>query len=136
MATITQINFKDNARNISTIREKEIIKGYKSVIIDGEKAGKELLDVRFYMSRSSRASNIYCIVWIKDDKTGEWFSGKGKAGGYGYDKRSASLADALENAGVIVKGLAGVGETAELETLRALSSYLTDKKFIIVDFWG
>ena len=136
MATITQINLKDGAKNISAIREKEIIKGYKSVIIDGEKAGKELIDVRFYMGRSSSASTVYCLVWIKDDKSGEWYSGKGKAGGYGYDKRSASLADALENAGVIVKGLAGVGETAELETLRALSSYLTDKKFFIVDFCG
>ena len=81
MATITQINLKDGAKNISAIREKEIIKGYKSIIIDGEKAGKELIDVRFYMSRSSHASTVYCIVWIKDDKTGNWYSGKVKREG-------------------------------------------------------
>ena len=136
MANITQINLKDSAKNISSIRDKEIIKGYKSIIIDGEKAGKELIDVRFYMSRSSRASTVYCIVWIKDVKTGNWYSGKGQAGGCGYDKQSASLADALDNAGVLVKGLAGVGETAELDALRALSAHLTDEKFFIVDFHG
>jgi len=62
------------------------------------------LDVRFYGS----GTTVYCCIWgsIK----GTHFNGSGKAGGYGYDKKSAAFASALISAGFNVDGLSCTGE--------------------------
>ena len=71
-----------------------------------------VIDCRFYGS----GSRVYCCVWLnfpatKKHPDGIHVSGGGYAGGYGYDKKSAALASALEQAGVKLPwSLSGTGE--------------------------
>jgi hypothetical protein len=82
-----------------------------------------VIDCRFYGS----GSRVYCCVWLnfpssKRHPDGIHVSGGGYAGGYGYDKKSAALASALEQAGVKLPwSLSGTGENerAMLETCAA-----------------
>ena len=50
----------------------------------------------------TKSGTAYCLFqfWVK----GKWVSSVGKAGGYGYDKASAALADAIQKTGVISTG--------------------------------
>jgi hypothetical protein len=71
-----------------------------------------VIDCRFYGS----GSRVYCCVWLnfpasKRYPDGLHVSGGGYAGGYGYDKKSAALAAALDQAGVKLPWpLSGTGE--------------------------
>lgn len=105
-----------NAKNLADDKEVTDIKTLVAI-----KNGKIFTPVvaRWYMGRSSRASVVYCSIWIntKDFHTG----GHGSAGGYGYHKVSAAFADALDSAGVVLYGspYAYVVETAKDLRLRA-----------------
>lgn len=57
------------------------------------------ITVRWYMGRSTSANREYCSIWVRCSD-GRSYSGHGWAGGYGYDKQSASLAEAIESAGI------------------------------------
>ena len=117
-------------------RKKEIIKGYKTIV---KKNGldRTIVDVRFYMGRSTNSSVVYCSVWVH----GFNFcgSGVGKAGGWGYHKGSAAMQSALDDAGIkLDKSIHGVGESAELE---AIESIMTDmghprENYIIAEFYA
>ena len=103
-ATFTAEN--SNARNRAN--EKEIVGGFKLIC---RKAEAEVVDVRFYMGRGSYASTVYCSIWVTlaaGKKPADWeywtVSGSGHAGGYGYDKRSSALEDAIERAGIELYG--------------------------------
>lgn len=91
---------------------KEIIRGLRIIETANHEARKggawSLIDCRLYMGRSSNASTIYCLLWISGNKSGQ---GMGSAGGCGYDKQSAAVADALQEAGVMGKDahFGGVG---------------------------
>jgi hypothetical protein len=92
--------------------------------------------VRWYMSRSGDgASPVYCSVWIHGK--GASMAGHGSAGGYGYCKRSAAMAEALKSAGVELYGdqygrdnsparnrqktcISGVGMMAVEEAIKAI----------------
>jgi hypothetical protein len=68
------------------------------------------------------ASTAYACVWLnlKDS----YAVGKGKAGGYGYDKESAAISEALESAGIkLAHSIQGVGEQAIKGALVALAEY-------------
>ena len=56
---------------------------------------------RWYRSARKDSQMIYCCLWVfgKDNSAVGYRSGSGSAGGYGYCKRSAAFADALQNAG-------------------------------------
>ena len=95
-----------NARNRAN--EKETVGGFKLVC---RKTEAEIVDVRFYMGRGSSASTVYCSIWVTlaaSKKPADWeyltVSGSGQAGGYGYDKRSSALEDAIESAGIQLFG--------------------------------
>lgn len=65
----------------------------------------EVVTVRTYMSASRNASTVKACVWIRPaDRASDWLSGRGEAGGYGYHKESAAIADAVRNAGVKLYG--------------------------------
>ena len=83
--------------------------------------------IEFRMGRSRNASTVHCVVrlWGKGEKS---LMTSGKAGGYGYDKMSAAFADALHNAGIITKGVAGVGESAIQTTFKELLRVYTGKR--------
>jgi len=83
------------------------------------------VDCRIYTSKNYQTK--YAIIWTaKGD-------GKGKAGGYGYDKDSASIGSAVRDAGYTLdKNISGVGEDAITGALVAIALYNGCKKPCIV----
>ena len=104
-------------------RDKGLINGIKVIDINTR---QDIVDCRLYMSRSSAASTIYCNIWIRRAPYG---AASGKAGGYGYDKKSAAVGSALDNLGVKLYhddgikpvSINGVGDTAIREALLAVA---------------
>lgn len=115
-----------NAVNYSG--KKEMIKTF-NVVTD---ALKEIITVRCYMGRSASASTVYASIWI--NASGIYTSGKGKAGGYGYDKTSAAIGEAISSAGVSLDSdISGVGDGAILEALRAIAEAIGFSNVLIVE---
>jgi hypothetical protein len=106
----------------------------------------EICTARWYMGRSKEASVVYCSIWVhrpeqRDRKTGElevpgaWWSGTGKAGGYGYHKQSAALHQAIRSAGITLsRSVSGTGECEDaLKAIaRAMYPRLSDRRFLVV----
>ena len=59
---------------------------------------KDLVIVRWYMSRSKGASRVYCSIWAHGSNS-SW-NGHGWAGGHGYDKYAASFDAACASANI------------------------------------
>jgi len=94
-------NQVSNAKNYSG--DKETISTYKAVTVyKGEVVTP--LEIRVYMGRSSRASVVYASLWIHDSVHHIHTSGTGSAGGYGYHKESAAIAEAISSAGIELWG--------------------------------
>ena len=123
-------NLRDG-KSVGRIREKGFIGGYK--LVTTEKANLIRVDVRFYAA--PRGSVVYCIVWISGNN--KWGRGVGRAGGYGYDKRSAALGAALDDAGIMLsEDISGRGDCAEWEAIRAIGDALGYPVTILVDFYA
>lgn len=97
---------ESNARNLS--QEKELVSKY--VIID-KKTEQKVLDCRVYVGRSKSSSTLYASIWVdvkRDKKPATWeycgTSGYGSAGGWGYDKESKAIEQALHSAGIELYG--------------------------------
>jgi hypothetical protein len=75
-------------------------------IIDGMIKCK--FTVRYYATQSTH----YCCIWLSLPDS-VWIHGSGKAGGYGYHRESAALADALRNCGIEFSNLSGTGQGEE-----------------------
>lgn len=97
---------KSNARNMSD--SKQLISRY---VLTDKKTEREIVDCRLYMSASRNASTVYASLWVllsEKKKPEGWkycsTSGGGSAGGYGYDKKSAAVADAISSAGIELYG--------------------------------
>lgn len=113
-----------NAKNYSN--EKETIAHWFGIVfINGE--FKEVVDTRFYMSRSSDgASPVYCALWIHGG--GYYSSGSGLARGCGYHKMSGAMQSALDSADIKLideitgkqKYIDGVGDSAMQEAIEAI----------------
>lgn len=119
-------NISDEGR---AARDKELVRGIKVL---ENKNGDSIVDCRLYMGRSSTASTVYCNIWVyglKFDGGTIYGSASGKAGGYGYDKKSAAVSNALDNLGVKLyqddgikpTSIAGVGDSAIREALLAVA---------------
>ena len=65
-----------------------------------------------------------------------WFSASAKAGGWGYDKKSAALATALDNAGVRLN--ASISCTGYVkEPIEAIAKYFSGKRNIhVIESYG
>ena len=108
--------------------KKELIKTF-NVVTDGL---KEVITVRCYMGRSASASTVYASIWIQS--SGIYTSGKGKAGGYGYHKESAAIAEAIESAGIMLDtDISGVGNSAIRDALTAIANALGFERVLIVE---
>ena len=118
-----------NAKNFG--HNKETVNTYDLVVID-EKQLRNIITVRFYMGRSRSASSVICSLWVNGN--GYHVSGSGSAGGYGYDKQSASFYDASKKAGIKYKGFVGQVEvdSAMIAIGKAMGYTMTDGKYIIV----
>ena len=113
-----------NGQNLSY--KKEMVRAFSYV-----KNDKEIITVRWYMGRSSASSVVYCSIWVAVPDI--YFSGTGKAGGYGYDKYSASFENACESAGIsILPSISGVGESAVREVLSEIGRMLGYPNGLIV----
>ena len=76
--TDLQVTFLDAKRNGRNLHDtKEMVRAFSYV-----KNDEEIITVRWYMGRSSKSSVVYCSIWINASDI--YFSGTGKAGGYGY----------------------------------------------------
>lgn len=97
---------------------KELVRMVRCVgVVNGEIT--TLVQAYFYMGRSSSASVVYCNLWVN----GECRSGSGSAGGGGYDKFSAALAEAYRNAGITLDtNIAGVGDSAIRKSMLAVGA--------------
>jgi len=115
----------------NTIREarnygdtKETIGALTLVVCRGGQI-HEPITVRYYKGRSSSATVVYCSVWIRDTRGGEEYNATGKAKGYGFDRPSAALQDALENAGfVFSREFGGEGPQAAREAVLVVANAL------------
>ena len=97
---------------------KELVRAFSYV-----KNDKEIITVRWYMGISSKSSVVYCSIWINASDI--YFSGTGKAGGYGYDKYSTSFENACESAGISISpSISGVGENAIKDVLSEIGGIL------------
>jgi hypothetical protein len=63
---------------------------------------RDIVTARCYMGRSSSASVVYGSIWVHGDDI--YCAGSGSAGGYGYHKPSAALAEAIDKAGIELYG--------------------------------
>lgn len=120
-----------NAKNYST---KELITVWSVVAHDPADHNaplKEIISTRWYTGKSNQASTVYCNLYLYADCRN---NGTGKAGGYGYDKQSAALQDAIESAGVkLDTAIDGRGSSASREALEAIAVDMGYKTFLIVE---
>ncbi len=131
---------RDGGRSIDRIREKELVCAYRVVDFGaadkyGARVAVALVDCRLYMGRSSGASVVYCVIWI--NQAGSWATGTGTAGGYGYDKKSAAVASAIDSAGIrLAQSISGVGSEAIRSALLAIADYMGAKDARIVEAYA
>lgn len=119
---------RETARNIDHYRRDG---GFKSEIVALDPAdGREIVTARFYRP----GTVAYCCVWIRATRYGVGDGrGYGKAGGYGYHKESAALAEALSDAGVKVsEETEGRGEDAMLAAVEAVALAVSGLPRVIV----
>ena len=120
---------KENVSNAVNYGDKKELTKTFNVVTDGL---KEVVTVRCYKGRSASASTVYASIWI--NASGIYTSGKGKAGGYGYHKESAAIAEAIESAGITLDAnISGVGDGAIYEALKAIARALGFSNVLIVE---
>lgn len=138
VATLPEGNEIENARNLDGTRERvaqmtlvvfDVVERTNATPIDadtGELAPDagfvELIDARFWMARGNRASVVYCSIWVRDNRGRRWLSGYGTAGGGGYHKQSAALADAIKSTGITLEDdIHGRGDRSMEHALHAIA---------------
>ena len=91
--------------------------------------GAAIVDARVYRP----GATAYAAVWIYGNDI--YASGTGRAGGYGYCKESAAVAEALARAGVTLSDhIDGRGLSAVREALEAVARAATGKRrFFVVE---
>jgi hypothetical protein len=90
------------AENAKRPDNKEIVSAYSLVVRLPSGELREVIIVKCYMGRSASASVVHAVLWVKC-ADGHWTSGSGHAGGYGYHKESAAIAQAISSAGIELK---------------------------------
>jgi len=80
----------------------------------------EFIDCRVYMSKSRTAAVKYASIWIYSNNC--YLSGTGKAGGGGYCRTSAAIAEAIASAGIkLDKDISGRGIDMAKDALLAIA---------------
>lgn len=134
----------------NAIEGKELVSSIKAIsMIENSRNNRHeaetIIDCRVYMARhSDGASPQYCNIWINDTRSStntahRYARGVGKASGYGYDKSSAAISAAIDDAGITLsKRIDGVGESASFEAICAIAEALgyADDEYSIVRAWA
>jgi hypothetical protein len=90
-----------------------------------------IAEVKCYMGKAASSSVVYATIRLSYKN--EILSGSGSAGGGGYCKTSASVAEAFESAGIILeKDIRGRGEDAVRGALEAIAKHYGFKRFLII----
>lgn len=114
-----KVKFTDRTeRYNSRHRKDELDHSYKTITKEFE----TIVDCRTY----STDRMAYCCIWINHKKL--YKSGSGSAGGYGYDRESAAVADALYNAGIDINNISGRGGSAVEQAIMAITKKLLGQK--------
>ena len=110
--------YTSNARNYGG--EKELSCSWNAVCKDDNGTIHEPVTVRCYMGRSRNASRVYASVWVHNHPIS--LSGTGWAGGYGYDKKSAAVQDAMTKAEIeLSEPIDGRGASMIEEAIKAIT---------------
>ena len=100
---------------------------YREIAVLDPKTGRAFVTARIYWP----GETAYCALWISNGD--RWGRGQGKAGGGGYHKPSAALAEAIRDAGVkLSKSISGVGDAAMADACAAIARAVTGKRRFIV----
>jgi len=98
----------ETSNGLNMSRDKETASSY--VIID-KKTEQEIVNCRVYIGRSKSSSTVYASLWVyvgDKKRPTEWhygnISGHGSAGGWGYDKESKAIEQAINSAGIELYG--------------------------------
>jgi len=119
-------------KGISINDRKE--KGYSGTFLLVDKDFNHKIDCRIYWT----ATRCYCCLWVSDS---DYQSGSGWVGGYGYDKESAAVQEAITNAGYKLFhsgkkrkhcSISGVGREAIESALMAIGRLTTRKKLHMI----
>jgi hypothetical protein len=92
------------AENARRPDNKELVSAYSLVVRLPSGEMREVVTARCYMGRSASASVVHAVLWVRC-ADGHWTSGSGSAGGWGYHKESAAIADAIKSAGIELKDM-------------------------------
>jgi lambda repressor-like predicted transcriptional regulator len=95
---------KPNAKKPATQYNHSEGFGTLVCFVDGKEV--DTVDIRTYWNpRGNGMQPVRASVWLSPaDRSAEWLSGTGSAGGCGYHKTSAAIAEALDNAGIELWG--------------------------------
>ncbi|MEO1208425.1 MAG: hypothetical protein AAFX78_02685 [Cyanobacteria bacterium J06638_20] len=113
---------------------------YSQLALIDPASGREVVTARFY--GTLRGSTVYACIWVRPcDLSAEksaYGLGGGKAGGYGYHKASAALAEAISDAGITLdESITGRGDAPMESALYAIAKANTGKrKFFMVRAHG
>ena len=115
--------------NCNDRAEDSIFLGFKVI---RKKDGQEMIDARFYSKTGRR---VTCCLWIHTPEVVT--QGSGSAAGYGYDRKSSALAEAITHAGVQnFPAFAGSGCNREAILFLAKVLGLSMKSHLLVEFYG
>ena len=118
----------NNSFDVGNYREKQLYRVYKVLDASGDISHNtipEFVDCRIYASRDYQTK--YAIIWTSRG------DGRGKAGGYGYNKDSSSVGAAIRDAGFTLdKRIDGVGDEAIDGALIAIAEYCGCKAPVLV----
>ena len=96
-------------------------------VIDRD-TGRAIVTARTYCP----GTVAYACIWIGSTSRTPYARGTGKAGGYGYHKESAALAQAISDAGIqLSQSISGVGDKAMREACEAIARAVSGKRRLI-----
>lgn len=106
---------------------------YREIAVLDPATGRAYVNARIYWP----GTVAYCTLWVSGrDGRGlrvTYGRGQGQAGGGGYHKASAALAEAIHDAGVVLsRSISGVGDSAMEEACEAIARAVTGKRRFIV----
>jgi hypothetical protein len=138
MSEIIPSKIKFPAQSVSNARwpngDKECVAWYSVIAFDRNAAPSAPdngftvpITVKCWMGKSRSASVVYACIWVGSG--GKYWSGKGQAGGYGYDKQSTAIAIAIKDAGIDIGynfgGSGSMGTKSALENIAHALGYTT-----------
>lgn len=117
---IKSLNAKDAINSKAHRKEKNFMEEFIGLaVVDGKI--KTAVNLRVY---GTQARNTACL-WVHNEGWTTSGSGSGSAGGYGYHRPSAAVAEAFEKAGIELSvDINGRGDTAVQDAVLALTEYL------------